>query len=64
MDRAVKISVDLKKKYPKLKEFREAMTKEVGGEAGCIAGRGALQVTAPKPPQQRRLHAHHAARAY
>lgn len=34
VDRSVKIAVDLKKKYPKLKDFREALTKEVRGGGG------------------------------
>lgn len=38
VDRAVNIAVDLKKKYPKLKEFREAMAKEVRGALGSSEG--------------------------
>ncbi len=35
VDRAVNISVGLKKQYPKLKEFREALAKEVrAGQLG------------------------------
>jgi hypothetical protein len=33
VDRAVNIAVDLKKKFPKLKEFREALAKQVSHSA-------------------------------